>query len=264
LYYFSLLFQHIYQKMPVFFQKTLYCFFFIFSLSLGISLFAQNTPSPNSTSKVPVKGGGNNCTPPQIALMSAAMWFPFAGTPVEGTLVYNTAKAETGNNAVSPGYYYWCASRWNRLTDNISNNLIHGVLSSSNQNLSTNYPAWQSLNSSITLPPGRWVVYVTQLLTPASIQASGSVWVRTTFSEKNTWSGYSRDIIGNALVSGLLPADAQYNIMTGQFIINNTSAAPKTYYYYANKEAYKGYTENLVNFSTTSWGENQIYAMPAQ
>jgi hypothetical protein len=64
-------------------------------------------------------------------------------------------------------------------------------------------------------------------------------------------------------MSGLLPHDAWYSLLSGQVFINNTSGIVKTYYHCGCKEPHNGYNASLDNFSTTRWGENQLYALPA-
>ena len=180
-------------------------------------------------------------------------------------LVYNTATAGTGQNAVSPGYYYWRAGRWRRLNENAYAGMIQGVLSSSAQNLTSNCYTYQYLNSYIDLPPGRWIVYTSQVLyTSTNPPISGSIWVRTTLSDNSSCSGFSSDIVGGSLMSGLLPHDSRYNMLSGQVIINNNSVSVKRYYYCGCKEPHNGYNDNLINFSTNFWGENQFYALPAE
>jgi hypothetical protein len=184
---------------------------------------------------------------------------------VDGMLVYNTATAGTGQNALSPGYYYWRAGRWRRFSENAYAGMIQGVLYSAAQNLTTDQPSWQYLNSYIDLPPGKWIVYSVQLLRPSSISGSGSIWVRTKFSDDPTTCATTADYIGNSsLISGLLPNSAEYSLVMGQIIINNTSGNTKRYYYCGHKQPYGGYNANLVNFSTTLQGENQLYALPAE
>jgi hypothetical protein len=223
------------------------------------------TTAPHPAAILQLQATDKGFLPTQVALTSATSWSPLVGTSVDGMLVYNTNTAGTGQNAVSPGYYYWRAGRWRRFSENAYAGMIQGVLSSAAQNLTTNQPSWQYLNSYIDLPPGKWIVYSVQLLIPSSISTSGSIWVRTKLSDNPTTCAATADIIGNALfISGLLPNSAAYSLVTGQIIINNTSGTTKRYYYCGHKEPYGGYNADLVNFSTTLYGENQLYALPAE
>jgi len=221
------------------------------------------TTAPHSAAILQLQANNKGFLPTRVALTSATSWSPLVGTSVDGMLVYNTNTAGTGQNAVSPGYYYWRANRWRRFSENGYAGMIQGVLYSAAQNLTTNQPSWQYLSSYIDLPPGKWIVYSVQLLSPSSISTSGSIWVRTKLSDDPTTCATTADYIGSYLISGLLPNSAQYSLVIGQVIINNTSGTTKRYYYCGHKEPYGGYNANLVNFSTTLQGENQLYALPA-
>lgn len=242
--------------------------------SKGIALVRSSgnvgigTTAPHSAALLELSATDKGFLPTRVALWSADFWWPLVGSPVDGMLVYNTATSGTGQNAVSPGYYYWRAGRWRRFNENAYAGMIQGVLApwTLNQNLTSNCHTYQYLNSYIDLPPGKWIVYSTQLLhpTPPPPSSAGSIWVRTTFSDNSLCSAFSSDIIGSALMSGLLPHEAWYNILHGQVIINNTSGGVKRYYYCGCKEPYNNYNANLRDFSTTAWGENQLYALPAE
>lgn len=66
-------------------------------------------PSTDLELQVTDKGFGPN----QVALTSATDATTIA-TPKVSLLIYNTATVGTGVNAVTPGYYYWTGSRWDR------------------------------------------------------------------------------------------------------------------------------------------------------
>ena len=238
--------------------------------SKGITLVRNSgnvgigTTAPHSAAILELQATDKGFLPTRVALTSATSWWPLVGSAVDGMLVYNTATAGNGQNAVSPGYYYWYAGRWRRLTGNAYAGAIRGVLAGPGQNLTSNCHAYQYLNSYIDLPPGKWIVYSVQILNPSTISTTGSIWVKTTLSDNSTCSPpFSSDIIGSWLISGLLPHDAMFSLVNGQIFINNTSGSVKRYYYCACKEPYNGYSANLTNFSTTAWAENQLYALPA-
>jgi hypothetical protein len=223
------------------------------------------TTSPHSAAILELQATDKGFLPTRVRLSNATSWGPLTGTPVDGMLVYNTQNSGFGADAVSPGYYYWYAGRWRRLTGNAYAGAIRGVLPGpGTQNLTSNCYTYQYLNSYIDLPPGRWIVYSVQLLEPSYISTQGSIWVRTTLSDNtncNPW--YSSDIIGSFLISGLLPHDARFSLVSGQIFIHNNSTNTKRYYHCGCKDPYNGYNANLLNFSTTTYGENQLYALPA-
>jgi hypothetical protein len=117
------------------------------------------TTAPHSAAILQLQATNKGFLPTRVALSSAASWSPLVGTPVNGMLVYNTATAGTGQNAVSPGYYYWRDGRWRRFSENAYAGMIQGVLYAGNQNLTSDCPTNQYLNSYIDRPPGRWIVY---------------------------------------------------------------------------------------------------------
>lgn len=223
------------------------------------------TATPHLGARLHVDGGGTRgVLLPQVALTSATTWAPVAGSPTNGMIVYNTATAGTGANAVSPGYYYWRDGRWRRFIENGYAGMVRGVMASScPQHLTTNAPNWQYLNSYIDLPPGRWIVFSTQILHAGAYLSNASIWVRTSFSESPAVFSYSSDIVGSPLISGLLPPSSLFSLVTGQVMINNTSGSTKRYYYWGHKDPYNT-SLNLLNFSTTCWSENQLFAIPAE
>jgi hypothetical protein len=222
------------------------------------------TTAPHSAAILQLQATNKGFLPTQVALTSATSWSPLVGTSVDGMLVYNTATAGTGQNAVSPGYYYWRAGRWRRFSENAYAGMMQGVLYAGNQDLTSNCHRYQYLNSYIDLPPGRWIVHSVQILSPTSISTQGAIWVRTMLSDNTTCNSYSSDIVGSFLISGLLPNQTWYSLLIGQVIINNTSGGVKRYYYCGCKESHFGYNAGLLNFSTTNWGESQLYALPAE
>ena len=89
--------------------------------------------------------------------------------------------------------------------------------------------------SYITLPPGKYMVTVQNLMTTVSAYSDGHIWLRSTFSDSRTTFSRTSDIpsTGGNLISGLLPKGALFSMINGSVIINNTGTSPKTYYYWA-------------------------------
>ena len=119
----------------------------------------------------------------------------------------------------------------------------------------------QYTGSTITLSPGKWNVQVNMMM---SGESTCNVWVRTTFSDNAAsivWSG-TYDIVGSSLASGL-NIEGNYGGLMGSIIINNTSGANKTYYYWVGQPAYTPpCTYKLTSFGTSLWGEDQMIAFP--
>ena len=115
--------------------------------------------------------------------------------------------------------------------------------------------------SSITLPPGRYVVNVTMLMSvfPTTSTNNSSFWLRTAFSDSSAASPTrTADTVGSYYISGNLPGSSYFSILSGSVIINNTSGANKTYYYIAGEALTNNTTQSLGNFS--GWGEDSIVA----
>ncbi len=90
------------------------CFInFFFAQNLGINGSGSN-PHPSALLDVDA-----SLTPslgiliPRIALQAINVSAPVSG-PATSLLLYNTASAGTGTNAVTPGYYYWDGIQWVR------------------------------------------------------------------------------------------------------------------------------------------------------
>jgi len=115
----------------------------------------------------------------------------------------------------------------------------------------------QYTGSSITLGPGKWSIQACMLLN----NDASSLWVRSSFSSSSSSFISTPDIIGASYFSGYKPANV-YGLVNGTIIINNTSGAAKTYYYWTlNIQVYSG-SLNLSNFGTSLWMEDQMVAYP--
>ena len=72
----------------------------------------------NASAKLEVKSSTQGFLPPRVALQGtddAALGTPRIASPATGLLVFNTASAGTGINAVTPGFYYYDGSKWQRI-----------------------------------------------------------------------------------------------------------------------------------------------------
>jgi hypothetical protein len=89
-------------------------------LSVGL-LTAQNvgigTSTPHASARLHVYDTERGVLIPNVALTAQNSISPIVNPPgpAVSLLVYNTATAGAGANAVSPGYYYWNGTRWVRL-----------------------------------------------------------------------------------------------------------------------------------------------------
>ena len=75
---------------------------------------------------------------PRIALTAINLAAPVT-SPATSLLVYNTATANTGALAVSPGYYYWDATKWVRLQTTASTAQDWSLLGNAGTTAGTNF-----------------------------------------------------------------------------------------------------------------------------
>jgi hypothetical protein len=114
----------------------------------------------------------------------------------------------------------------------------------------------------ITLPNGKWSVSVSML---ANTSSPGNFWLRTGFSASSTVAGLGVDGIGPTLVSGYVLGSGRLCMLLGTVIINNTSGANKTYYFWTGAVGlYDGGLSSVKfsNLGRSSYGENSIIAYP--
>ena len=125
--------------------------------------------------------------------------------------------------------------------------------------------SYLNTGSTITLPPGKFSVTVSMLMTTGSASANNtSFWLRTSFFDAVGNTTPSADIVGSPLASGGLIGPATYSMLTGTIIINNTSGGNKTYYYKAGNVAVTTSTVTLSNFGGNGWAEDNIVAIQIQ
>jgi hypothetical protein len=98
-------------------------YFFLLTLSYALSnaQVGIGTTSPNA--QLDIVSTTNGVLIPRVALTSKAVGAPVVnpnggGAPADATLVYNTATAGAGADAVAPGFYYYnsASSRWIQLS----------------------------------------------------------------------------------------------------------------------------------------------------
>jgi hypothetical protein len=86
-------------------------------LLLPSVFFAQvgiGTTTPDASAKLEINATDKGFLPPRVALTSASDAATIA-TPAIGLFIYNTATAGTAPNDVTPGFYYYGGSQWQRI-----------------------------------------------------------------------------------------------------------------------------------------------------
>ncbi len=131
-------------------------------------------------------------------------------------------------------------------------------------------PNWQTTVLSITLPTGRWQITGAVVMRPSTdLSANSIIVVNCKLSVADTSSSTmpSNDIIngaqfGKGYFLGSYYAPSDYEIMKGNIYVNNSSGAPKTYYFIANISRVNTGSVTLSNLGSSSEPENQIFAIP--
>lgn len=143
------------------------------------------------------------------------------------------------------------------------NNVV-AILGPTGINMPTTTTNYLHTGSSITLPPGKYAVNVSiliRLLNVAQSPNNSSYWIRSSFSEATGMNpALSNDIVGGKLASGSLNASSFFGLINGTIIINNTSTAPKTYYYVAGNILANGQSQIIEAFGGANTDENRIIA----
>ncbi len=94
-------------------------------LLLTSTIFAQvgvGTTSPLASSALDVTASNKGLLVPRVALTGSADTVTIT-SPATSLLVYNNATAGTSPNNVTPGYYYYTGSKWERLTNGGANSV---------------------------------------------------------------------------------------------------------------------------------------------
>lgn len=234
------------------------------------------TTSPVSPAILDITSSNKGVIFPRVALLSATDVGTIPGV-IDGIMVYNTSTTGSGNNAVTPGYYYWQNNRWNKFQTNGYAGVVSGVHNPTTPNhlttLATSATSFQYMGSYIDLPPGKWIVFIYELISPYDIGNNSNnwdgssfdkaLWVRCTLSNSSTSFSYSSDIIGSPLASGALVAPSGFGMVSGALYVYNSSGTTKRYYLWANMNQFST-TCGAYNFAANYWGENQFFAIPAE
>lgn len=129
---------------------------------------------------------------------------------------------------------------------------------------SSNWADYNYTGTTITIPANsKYIVNSTQLITNFNLMPAGqAIWVRSSFSDSPATFSFSTDIVGSRLMSGIWGPSTRFGLLSGAVILNNTSSAAKTYYYWVGQVDNNGYTGTIDKFGSTAWAENQLYAIP--
>lgn len=131
-----------------------------------------------------------------------------------------------------------------------------------------------STNSTITLPPGKWLIRSTLILraqdaiTGNAVDGSftNGVYGRLSWADKNADGTYTptADAVSGNLFGGAYYS--RYGLAFGQTVVDNTTNAAKVYYLVTRKPIFFGTgltNQNWRGIGNGGWGENAVIAFPA-
>lgn len=185
-----------------------------------------------------------------------------------GTLRFEGVNAGQASGMVLTSNDNLGTATWQRAASNVVTGTLGGGYNLPFAQTST----MSYTGSSITLPPGKWMLTISLLLIPSgTLGANDWMFVRSTFSEQNlTTIGdvgvQSPDVIRPTLMSfqvvGPYTGGQKYNVATGTIQINNTSGTTKTYRYIVGATQASGTVAGAqLSGVGGSWSENAIYAI---
>jgi hypothetical protein len=173
---------------------------------MNTTLFAQlsiGNSSPSASARLQIDASpttdAKGFLPPRVALSELNSILPFSAAPAAGLLVYNTATAGTAPDDVTPGFYYYNGSRWQRIINDFNGYVGIG----------TSTP---SVRLDARASSGDAAIGVgSSTLTP-STAGSGALRYNSTTGELE----YSNGTTWQALSVGNAPKYAQYRSNSGQ------------------------------------------------
>ena len=273
-------------------KKSLRFLFFCMPLfASGQSAVGTSTPDPSA--KFEVYSTTQGFLPPRVALTGTGDVTTIkktdgtAVTPATGLMVYNTATAGTGSTAVTPGYYAFSGSSWDRMASqpvSFVNGTPYTYRTTPEVLIAGNDQTGYTRLGTITLPPGKWDVAgeFACVINAGGSLLSGDYWyLHAPYNAY--WLSEKADGIGGIAGFDFPPAFSASEVTTdgvvtggavtilplGQmqkmrFIINNAGATSKTYQL-RTREAYGGLNTQSNDGSTNSYYDatnlNRFYAV---
>jgi len=211
--------------------------FFVLLIS-GFSSFAQvgiGTTTPNASAKLQVDATDKGFLPPRVSL-TATNDVATIPSPATGLLIYNTATAGTSPNNVTPGFYFYDGSKWQRLISqqpDATVNFDKTTPTTSGVTFTPNTPASQDYVYVSTVDNSQWTYngsnYVTYTPPPSTAWYAQS---STNDAGSNKTSGiYRNGNVGIGDFATSLPATkleikSGVTNTSGMRLTNLTSASP--------------------------------------
>lgn len=137
--------------------------------------------------------------------------------------------------------------------------VVNGVLGSGYTGAANATADGKATNSYIDLPPGKWKVELTLLMT-GTIAASSFTWMRIFLGTGST-STANADAVGSNMIGQCRVYPAPYAIAHGTVVVNNTSGNTKRYWWVLGAaDPWDSATNTFTTVLGSSWVENNIRA----
>ena len=246
----------------------------------GMAQIGVGTTSLDATAMLQVNASASTNAKgflgPRVALTSTSANTPFSVTPATGIMVYNTATAGSGSTAVTPGYYSFNGTSWDRLAAQPLT-FVDGSPGPLPMTTRLFYDGSELLPSNIgtiTLPPGRWEIkgqYTILVNGPGRLVYGASSWTLYSlqyyllFLTDDTQAApvYINHGLGNTATTtshSIVASGAKALVGNGPqevtFFINNNTGADRIYKLWFN-ESYGG-SSGVLNTNGDS-GDTQSY-----
>jgi hypothetical protein len=255
---------------------------------------AIGTSTPDASAKFEVYSTNQGFLAPRVTLTGTGDVTTIknaAGTtvtPATGLMVYNTATAGTGSNSVTPGYYAFNGSSWDRMGSQpttIVNATNVGSYRTTPYALFVNtVDVGADIIGAISLPPGKWQIVADYTCAVNTWGNAGGDWGLKTMKFNTYWindgggtgvTNYgfpaifsSGEITSDALVSGGAVSSLPFGeSQKMSFLINNTTGGDKAYEL-RFRESYSGLSAIVVDGYANTYENttnlNRLYAIKIQ
>jgi hypothetical protein len=162
-----------------------------FMPTAGMAQIGVGTTSLDATAMLQVNASASTNAKgflgPRVALTSTSANSPFSVTPATGLMVYNTATAGTGGTAVTPGYYSYTGTGWERLAAApvtfVSGSAGGFPIGGGSILVNSGDKVGYGPIGQIDLPPGRWEVVADYIC----VVTNQSVHNQTVYLRENTY-----------------------------------------------------------------------------
>lgn len=236
----------------------------------SFSFYAQvgiNTETPKSTLEIKAKNEtGTSTNVEGILIPKVDREKAQSMTTIPNSTLIFVDNISTGtltgiaSNIDASGYYYFESSenKWLKIATSKK-----AILADFGAGYTGTSEELQPTGTTITLPPGKWIVQTNILIKSATAPTAGrGLWVRLTWSDVSG-GAKSSDILGAHLASGSLVYPSRYGMTTGSIIINNISGEDKTYHLTKDVQNAYGIDLQISELAKAGISENSIVAIPA-